>query len=81
MVPVSVYPAGLEYPCRTLPSTTLIASHCWTYYSKQLTSLIGTGQQEYKDQLTALVLVDLAAVHNVDVNYLTSRYIEKFSWD
>ena len=43
------------------PLTTLIASHCWTYNSKQLTSLIGTGQQEYEDQLTALVLADLAA--------------------
>ena len=63
------------------PSTTLIASYCWTYDSERLGSLIGTGQQEYEDQLKALVLADLAAVHNVDVDYLSSRYIENFSWD
>ena len=74
-----VYPSAGVYT--ETPSTTLIASYCWTYDAERLGSFIGTGQQEYEDQLKALVLADLAAVHNVDVSYLSSRYLESFSWD
>ena len=63
------------------PSTTLIASYCWTYDAERLGALIGTGKQGYEDQLKALVLADLATIHNVDVSYLSSRFVEMFSWD
>jgi len=65
----------------TTPSATLIASYCWTYDSERLGALIGTGEKKYDDQLKALVMADLAAVHNVDVSYLESRFQEIFSWD
>ena len=74
-----VYPSYGVYS--DTPPTTLIASYCWTYDAERLGSLIGTGQQQYEDQLKALVLADLAAVHNLDVSYLTSRFLEIYSWD
>ena len=74
-----VYPSYGVYSEQ--PSTTLIASYCWTYDAERLGALIGTGQQQYEDQLKALVLADLAAVHNVDVSYLSSRFKDMYSWD
>lgn len=74
-----IYPSYGVYS--ETPSTTLIASYCWTYDAERLGALIGTGQQEYEDQLKALVLADLAAIHNVDVSYLTTRFKDMFSWD
>ena len=74
-----VYPSYGVYS--DTPSTTLIASYCWTYDAERLGALIGTGQQEYEDQLKALVFADLAAVHNVDVSYLSSRFKDMYSWD
>ena len=63
------------------PSTTLIASYCWTYDAERLGALIGTGQQEYDDQLKTLVLNDLALIHNLDVSYLSERVLDVYSWD
>ena len=74
-----VYPSYGVYS--ETPGTTLIASYCWTYDAERLGALIGTGQQVYEDQLKALVLADLAAIHNVDVSYLSSRFLEMYSWD
>ena len=74
-----VYPSYGVYS--DTPSTTLIASYCWTYDAERLGALIGTGQQQYEDQLKALVLADLATVHNVDVSYLDTRFLEMYSWD
>jgi monoamine oxidase len=74
-----VYPSYGVYS--DTPPTTLIASYCWTYDAERLGSLIGTGQQEFDDQLKALALANLATVHNLDVSYLTSRFQEMFSWD
>ena len=74
-----VYPSYGVYS--ETPSTTLIASYCWTYDAERLGALIGTGKQEYEDQLKALVFADLAAIHNVDVSYLSSRFKDMFSWD
>ena len=74
-----VYPSYGVYS--DTPPTTLIASYCWTYDAERLGAFIGTGQQEYEDQLKALVLADLATVHNVDVSYLTSRFKDMYSWD
>ena len=74
-----VYPSYGVYS--DTPSTTLIASYCESYDADRLGSFIGTGQQEYEDQLKTLVLANLAAVHNVDVSYLSTRFLEMFSWD
>jgi monoamine oxidase len=74
-----VYPSYGVYS--KTPSTTLIASYCWTYDAERLGALIGTGQKEFDDQLKALVLKDLAAIHNVDVSYLSERFKDIFSWD
>ena len=74
-----VYPSYGVYTVR--PSTTLIASYCWTYDAERLGALIGSDQQQDEDQLKALVLADLAAIHNVDVSYLASRFLEMYSWD
>jgi monoamine oxidase len=74
-----VYPSYGVYS--DSPPATLIASYCWTYDAERLGALIGTGQQEYEDQLKALVLADLATVHNLDVSYLASRFQEMYSWD
>ena len=74
-----IYPSYGVYS--ETPSTTLIASYCWTYDAERLGALIGTGQQEYEDELKALVLANLAAIHNLDVSYLTTRFREMYSWD
>ena len=80
-LPISavIYPSYGVYS--ETPSTTLIASYCWTYDAERLGALIGTGQQEYEDELKALVLANLAAIHNLDVSYLTTRFREMYSWD
>ena len=74
-----VYPSYGVYS--ETPSTTLVASYCWTYDAELIGALIGTGQQKYEDQLKALVLSNLAAIHNLDVSYLTTRFREMYSWD
>ena len=74
-----VYPSYGVYS--ETPSTTLIASYCWTNDAERLGALIGTGQQQYEDQLKALVLANLAAIHNLDVSYLTTRFRDMYSWD
>lgn len=43
-----------------------IANYCWTYDVEQLDAVISTGQQQYKDQLKALVLTNLATVRAPD---------------
>ena len=74
-----VYPSYGVYS--DTPGTSLIASYCWTYDAERLGALIGTGKQEYEDQLKALVLADMAAIHNVDVSYLELRFLDMYSWD
>ena len=74
-----IYPSYGVYS--ETPSTTLIASYSWTYDAELLGTLIGTGQQEYEDKLKALVLANLAAIHNLDVSYLTIRFREMYAWD
>ena len=74
-----VYPSYGVYS--ETPSTTLVASYCWTNDAERLGVLIGTGQQQYEDQLKALVLANLAAIHNLDVSYLTTRFRDMYSWD
>ncbi|KAF8876421.1 hypothetical protein BD779DRAFT_1698051 [Infundibulicybe gibba] len=44
-------------------------------------ALMGTGKQEYEDQIKALVLRDLALLHNVDLELLKNHYVEHFAWD
>ena len=47
-------------------SMSFIANYCWTYDVEQLDAVISTGQQQYKDQLKALVLTNLATVRAPD---------------
>ncbi|KAF8153859.1 hypothetical protein B0H34DRAFT_661915 [Crassisporium funariophilum] len=63
------------------PSKTLIASYCWTTDAERLGSLIKTGEKKYEDQLKHLMLSNMAAVHNVDYDYLASRFVAMHSWD
>lgn len=74
-----VYPSQGAFSDK--PSKTLIASYCWTDDAARLSSLIGTGQKRFEDQLERLVLNNLAEVHNVDYDYLKSRLVELHSWD
>jgi len=74
-----VYPSYGAYTDEA--SKTLIASYCWTNDAERLGSLIGTGAQNYDDQLEALVLNNLALVHNVTYDYLKSRLLQVHSWD
>ncbi|KAG2151137.1 uncharacterized protein EDB93DRAFT_295054 [Suillus bovinus] len=65
------------------PSTVLIASYCWTNDAERLGALIGTGKEEYIEQLKELVLRDLAAVHKGEATYefLLSQYKDMHAWD
>lgn len=63
------------------PSNTLIASYCWTNDAERMGSLIGTGKQNFEDQLKHLVLSNLAAVHNTTLEYLNERFVDIYSWD
>ena len=58
-------------------TTTLIASYCWTEDATQLGSLIGKDDERLK----ALVLRELAEIHNVEVNDLYKELIDLFAWD
>ncbi|CAA7261987.1 unnamed protein product [Cyclocybe aegerita] len=63
------------------PSNTLIASYCWTNDAERLGSLINTGKETYDEQLKALVLSNLAEVHNVSVEYLEEQFADIHAWD
>ncbi|KAJ3510580.1 hypothetical protein NLJ89_g4592 [Agrocybe chaxingu] len=63
------------------PSNTLIASYCWTNDAERLGSLINTGKDTYEKQLKALVLSNLAEVHNVAVEYLEKIFVDIHAWD
>jgi len=63
------------------PSNTLIASYCWTNDAERLGSLIGTGKQNFEDQLKHLMLSNLAAVHNTTFEYLDEKFVDIHSWD
>jgi len=76
-----VYPSYPQNPTPETVSSTLIASYCWTQDAERMGALInrdGTGQPELMD----LVLRDLAAVHDVTVDWLKRFYNgEYFAWD
>ena len=63
-------------------SNTLIASYCWTQDAERMGALInrdGTGEPELID----LIFRDLAAVHNVSVEWLRKFWTDGdyFAWD
>ena len=81
-----VYPSySFSDPVPTETTTVLIASYCWTYDAERLGALIGTGETQYDRQLLTLAIRDLAAVHNVDYDWLYMQVddLEKdvFAWD
>jgi len=62
-------------------SNVLIASYTWTTDADRLGALMGTGKKEYDDQLEALVLNNLATIHNVTYEYLKTRTVELFPFN
>lgn len=62
-------------------SPVLIASYCWTNDAQRLGALIGTGQTDVDAQLKALVLSDLAAVHDIPVDFLNDQFIGVHPYD
>jgi len=63
-------------------SNTLIATYCWTQDAERMGSFInrdGTGEPELLD----LIFRDLAAVHDVSVEWLRGFYKDGdyFAWD
>jgi monoamine oxidase len=78
-----VYPSyGLEQNLDG-DNAVLIASYCWTEDADFWDSLIGGFDPEnpVNDPLTALVLRDLATVHNFDLGALTDLVLDVFPWD
>ena len=77
-----MYPSYPEDPTPSTVSNTLIVSYCWTQDAERMGALInrdGTGQPELID----LVFRDLAAVHQVSVEWLQGFYKEGdyYAWD
>ncbi|KAF8876585.1 hypothetical protein BD779DRAFT_1560216 [Infundibulicybe gibba] len=62
-------------------SSTLITSYCWTDDAQRFGGLMGTGKKENEDRIKAIVIRDLALVHNVDHEWLEEQYVEHFAWD
>ncbi|KAF8888781.1 hypothetical protein BD779DRAFT_1387451, partial [Infundibulicybe gibba] len=62
-------------------STTLIASFCEMEDAQRLGALMGTGKQEFEDQIKEMVIRDLSLVHDVSEDFLNSQYEEHFAWN
>ncbi|KAF8888786.1 hypothetical protein BD779DRAFT_431495 [Infundibulicybe gibba] len=62
-------------------STTLIASYCGMEDAQRLGALMGTGKQEFEDQIKEMVIRDLALVHDVSEDFLNNQYKEHFAWN
>jgi monoamine oxidase len=67
-------------------SNVLLSSYCWTGDAEKLGSLINAqgaddAPIDARKALDELVLRDLAAVHEVDVEFLCQQHIETHSWD
>jgi monoamine oxidase len=58
-------------------ATTLISSFTWTDDSDRLSALVS----QDRATLTALVLRELARIHNVDIKYLRDQLIGVFPWN
>ncbi|KAF9466955.1 hypothetical protein BDZ94DRAFT_1305819 [Collybia nuda] len=57
-------------------TTTLIASYCWTEDAARFGAMIG----KHDAELRALVLRELADIHNVDAAFLSEQLIEMKAW-
>jgi monoamine oxidase len=57
----------------------MIASYIWGQDSTRLGAYLRT--PEARDTLVRVVLNDLAAMHNVTVEFLESEYIDYYAWD
>ncbi len=57
-------------------TTTLIASYCWTEDSERLAALINSDA----NLLSEMVLRELAAIHNVTIDFLRGQLIDTYSW-
>lgn len=74
-----VYPSyGL--PDAVDPTAVLIASYCWTHDAIRMGALINAGP-EAEMRLKNLVLRDLAAIHNLEYDFLDGLYVEHFAFD
>lgn len=79
---ISVYPSYPKDATAEGMSSTLIASYCWTQDAERIGALInddGTAKQGLID----LVLRDLAAIHDVSVEWLRKYYTpgDHFAWN
>ncbi|KAK2462147.1 hypothetical protein APHAL10511_005845 [Amanita phalloides] len=57
-------------------STVLIASYCWTADAERLAALI----ERDKPSLVAMVLEELAKIHDVKLRFLRKQLIDTFAW-
>ncbi|KFZ00613.1 hypothetical protein V501_10597 [Pseudogymnoascus sp. VKM F-4519 (FW-2642)] len=75
----SVYPSyGFDLPDGTAPGV-MIASYIWGQDSTRLGAYLRT--PEARDTLVKVVLYDLAAMHNVTLEFIESEYLDYYAWD
>ncbi|KAF8888784.1 hypothetical protein BD779DRAFT_1672118 [Infundibulicybe gibba] len=73
---------NIVYPsCGDGKSNTLIAGYCQKEDAQRLGAFMGTGKQEFEDQIKEIVIRDLALVHDVSEDFLNSQYEEHFAWN
>ena len=72
---------NVVYPsCNDGNSRVLVASYCWSDDAERLGALMGTGKAS-EEQLKAIVLRDLAALHDVTVDFLEQNLMDIHSYD
>ncbi|EUC54401.1 flavin containing amine oxidase [Rhizoctonia solani AG-3 Rhs1AP] len=62
-------------------STTLIASYCWTKDAVNLGCWMHEGNPFDRKQLEDVILADLAAIHDLPVEFIRDQYIEMYPFD